>query len=84
MSERLSFFAIDYNLITYLTEILHQDVKTAVKNVNYWVGVTAMMPLIGGFIADAYLGRFLTVVFSSIFYLMVISLTLINYLKIFP
>ncbi|RWR81575.1 protein NRT1/ PTR FAMILY 5.6 [Cinnamomum micranthum f. kanehirae] len=78
LSERLSFFAINMNLVTYFTNILHQDVKTAAKNVNYWLGVTTMMPLMGGLIADAYLGRFLTVVVSSIFYLMALILLIMS------
>ena len=53
--------------------MLHQDVKSAAKNVNYWVGVTTMMPLLGGFAADAYLGRFSTVLVSSLVYLLVIK-----------
>ncbi|XP_008811508.2 protein NRT1/ PTR FAMILY 5.6-like [Phoenix dactylifera] len=68
-SERLSYFGLATNLIIYLTKVLHQEVKTAAKNVNYWSGVTTVMPLIGGFIADAYLGRFSTVLCSSLIYL---------------
>ncbi|KAM5556546.1 protein NRT1/ PTR FAMILY 5.6 [Rosa sericea] len=73
-SERLSYFGIATNLITYLTQVLHQDIKTAAKNVNYWTGVTTIMPLIGGFLADAYTGRFNMVMFSSLIYLMGLSL----------
>ncbi|RXH94516.1 hypothetical protein DVH24_024200 [Malus domestica] len=69
-SERLSYFGIATNLITYLTQLLHQDIKTAAKNVNFWAGVTTIMPLIGGFLADAYTGRFSMVLFSSLIYLM--------------
>ncbi|XP_010262662.1 PREDICTED: protein NRT1/ PTR FAMILY 5.6 [Nelumbo nucifera] len=68
-SERLSYFGIATNLIIYLTKVLHQDLETAAKNVNYWSGVTTLMPLIGGFIADAYMGRFSTVLVSSFIYL---------------
>ncbi|KAF7845440.1 protein NRT1/ PTR FAMILY 5.6-like [Senna tora] len=49
---------------------MHEDLKTAAKNVNYWSGVTTLMPLFGGFFADAYLGRYFTVVLSCIVYLM--------------
>ncbi|KAM1038042.1 hypothetical protein ACFX13_033504 [Malus domestica] len=69
-SERLSYFGIATSLILYLTRVLHDDLKTAAKSVNYWSGVTTLIPLFGGFIADAYLGRFKTVLFSSIIYLM--------------
>ncbi|TQD89425.1 hypothetical protein C1H46_025068 [Malus baccata] len=73
-SERLSYFGIATNLITYLTQLLRQDIKTAAKNVNFWAGVTTIMPLIGGFLADAYTGRFSMVLFSSLIYLMGLSL----------
>jgi len=70
-SERISFFGIAANLISYLTKVMHEDLKTAAKNVNYWAGTTTLMPLIGGFLADAYIGRFPMVLFSSLVYLMV-------------
>ncbi|KAG9453066.1 hypothetical protein H6P81_005970 [Aristolochia fimbriata] len=73
-SERLSYYGIATNLISYLTKVLDQDLKTAAKNVNYWLGVTTIMPLLGGFMADAYLGRFRTVLVSSIIYLLGLGL----------
>ncbi|TKY65959.1 NRT1/ PTR FAMILY 5.6 [Spatholobus suberectus] len=69
-SERLSFFGIATSLVIYFTKVMHQELKTAARNVNYWSGVTTLMPLFGGFIADAYLGRYSTVLASSIVYLM--------------
>ncbi|KAK7292889.1 hypothetical protein RJT34_15745 [Clitoria ternatea] len=68
--ERLSYFGIATSLVIYLTKVMHQDLKTAARNVNYWTGVTTLMPLFGGFIADAYLGRYFSVLASSIVYLM--------------
>ncbi|XP_058756462.1 protein NRT1/ PTR FAMILY 5.7-like [Vicia villosa] len=73
-SERVSFFGIAANLISYLTKVMHEDLETAAKNVNYWTGTTTLMPLIGGFLADAYTGRFPMVLFSSLVYLMGLSL----------
>ncbi|OVA17763.1 Proton-dependent oligopeptide transporter family [Macleaya cordata] len=73
-SERLSYFGIATNLIIYLTKVIHQDLKTAAKSVNYWSGVTTLMPLLGGFLADAYFGRFSMILISSIVYLMGLSL----------
>ncbi|RDX83153.1 Protein NRT1/ PTR FAMILY 5.6, partial [Mucuna pruriens] len=69
-SERLSFFGIATSLVLYLTKVMHQELKTAARNVNYWSGVTTLMSLFGGFIADAYLGRYTTVLASCIVYLM--------------
>ncbi|GJW10097.1 NRT1/ PTR family 5.6-like protein [Tanacetum coccineum] len=69
-AERLSYFGIATSLVLYLTKVIHQDVKTSAKSANQWTGVTTLMPLVGGFLADAYLGRFPTVLMSSIIYLM--------------
>ncbi|KAG9453067.1 hypothetical protein H6P81_005971 [Aristolochia fimbriata] len=79
-SERLSYFGIITNLIIYLTQVLNQDLKTAVKNVNYWFGVSLTVPLIGGFLADACWGRFKTVVLATLLYLLgFVLLTLSQY-----
>ncbi|XP_074591476.1 protein NRT1/ PTR FAMILY 5.6-like [Curcuma longa] len=80
--ERLSYFGLATNLIMYLTKELHEDLKTAAKNVNYWNGVTSMMPLVGGFVADAVLGRFFTVVISSLVY--IAGLTLLSLSQLVP
>ncbi|XP_071720929.1 protein NRT1/ PTR FAMILY 5.6-like [Rutidosis leptorrhynchoides] len=69
-AERLSYFGIATSLIIYLTKVIHQDVKTSAKAANQWTGVTTLMPLVGGILADSYLGRFPTVLLSSIIYLM--------------
>ncbi|KAL3636498.1 hypothetical protein CASFOL_018797 [Castilleja foliolosa] len=68
--ERLSFFGLSMSLMIYLTKVLDKDLKTAAKSVNYWMGVTTLMPLLGGFLADSYLGRFQTVLASSVIYLL--------------
>ncbi|XP_026444423.1 protein NRT1/ PTR FAMILY 5.6-like isoform X3 [Papaver somniferum] len=80
--ERLSYFVISTNLIVYLTKVVHQDLKTAAKNVNYWSGVTTMMPLLGGFLADAYFGRFSMVLISSTIY--VLGLILLTMSELIP
>ncbi|GFY93205.1 major facilitator superfamily protein [Actinidia rufa] len=69
-SERMCYFRIATSLIIYLTSVIHQDLKTAAKNSNYWTGVATVMPQLGGFLADAYLGRFFTLLASSIVYLL--------------
>lgn len=69
-SERLTYYAIASNLIIYLTTVLHEGVAASAKNVNYWTGVTTVLPLVGGFIADAYCGRYWMVLLSSIIYIL--------------
>ncbi|MFQ6646510.1 hypothetical protein Gotur_018965 [Gossypium turneri] len=68
MAERFAFYGLAGNLITYLTNNLGEPVVTAAKNVNTWVGVSAIFPLLGAFIADSYLGRFKTILASSVIY----------------
>ncbi|XP_066385759.1 protein NRT1/ PTR FAMILY 5.6-like isoform X1 [Miscanthus floridulus] len=69
-SERLSYFGIATSLMIYLTKVLQEELKVAAKNANYWMSVTTLMPLLGGFLADGYLGRFSTVVYSTAVYLL--------------
>lgn len=69
-AERFAYQGLAGNLITYLTNVLHEPITTAAKDVNTWVGVSSIFPLLGGFIADSYLGRFNTILCSSIIYLL--------------
>ncbi|KAH9313925.1 hypothetical protein KI387_022552 [Taxus chinensis] len=70
MAERMAYYGISGNLITYLTTVMQQSTATAAKNVNIWSGVATMLPLIGAFVADSYLGRYWTILLSSLVYLM--------------
>ena len=71
ISERMIYFGISSNLIMYLTRVMHEDLKTATNNVNNWRGATTLLPLICGFVADAYTGSFRMVLLSSVVYLKV-------------
>ncbi|KAI9115326.1 hypothetical protein K1719_013645 [Acacia pycnantha] len=68
MAERFAFYGLSGNLVTYLTNVLGETTAAAAKNVNTWVGVSFVFPLVGAYIADAYLGRFNTIFVSSIIY----------------
>ncbi|KAL6650571.1 hypothetical protein ACP70R_009496 [Stipagrostis hirtigluma subsp. patula] len=79
-SERLSYYGLASSLIIYLTKVLQEELKVAAKNAYFWNGVTTLMPLLGGFVADGYLGRFSTVVVSTIIYLLGLSVLAISQL----
>ncbi|KAK4285360.1 hypothetical protein QN277_002067 [Acacia crassicarpa] len=68
MAERFAFYGLSGNLVSYLTNVLEETTAEAAKNVNTWVGVSFVFPLLGAFIADSYLGRFNTIIVSSIIY----------------
>ncbi|XP_023887644.2 protein NRT1/ PTR FAMILY 5.4 [Quercus suber] len=70
MAERFAYYGLAGNLITYLTNELHEPLTTAAKNVNTWIGVSTLFPILGAFIADSYLGRFNTIIISSVIFLL--------------
>ena len=57
----------------YFKDHLNQHSATASKNVNNWIGTCYITPLIGAFLADAYLGRYRTIAAFSILYVFVSS-----------
>ncbi|XP_057740623.1 protein NRT1/ PTR FAMILY 5.4-like [Arachis stenosperma] len=65
-AESFAITGLRANLITYLTNELDESLSEATKNINTWNGVLLLFPLLGGFIADSYLGRFTTIILSSL------------------
>ncbi|XXG51325.1 hypothetical protein AAC387_Pa02g5125 [Persea americana] len=75
--ERLAYYGISTNLVTYLTNILHQGNVSAARNVTTWAGTCYITPLLGAVLADAYWGRYWTIaVFSTIYFIGMATLTL--------
>ncbi|XP_026662983.1 protein NRT1/ PTR FAMILY 8.3 isoform X2 [Phoenix dactylifera] len=75
--ERLAFYGIAINLVSYLTKNLHEGNASAARNVTTWLGTCYLTPLIGAIMADAYWGRYRTIaVFSAIYFLGMGTLTL--------
>ncbi|KAI3900078.1 hypothetical protein MKW98_000978 [Papaver atlanticum] len=75
VGETIAYYGISSNLITYLTgPPLDQSTVAAATNVNTWSGFVWMLPLLGGFLADSYFGRFHTILFSSLIYILGLGL----------
>ncbi|KAL3753106.1 hypothetical protein ACJRO7_000495 [Eucalyptus globulus] len=68
--ERMAYYGIAANLVTYLTKKLHEGTVTSSNNVTNWLGTVWMTPILGAYIADAYLGRYWTFISASVVYLM--------------
>ncbi|CAI9768468.1 unnamed protein product [Fraxinus pennsylvanica] len=75
--ERLAYYGIATNLVSYLTKNLHEGNVSAARNVTTWQGTCYLTPLIGAVLADAYWGRYWTIaVFSTIYFIGMCTLTL--------
>ncbi|RWR81096.1 protein NRT1/ PTR FAMILY 5.10-like protein isoform X2 [Cinnamomum micranthum f. kanehirae] len=70
MAERFVYNAIASNLISYLTGPLQEPTAAAAANVNTWAGAGWMFCLLGAFVADLYLGRYWTILFSFLLYIL--------------
>lgn len=75
--ERLAYYGIATNLVSYLTKKLHEGNVSAARNVSTWAGTCYLAPLIGAVLADAYWGRYWTIAtFSTIYFIGMCTLTM--------
>ncbi|KAM1698024.1 hypothetical protein ACFX14_029202 [Malus domestica] len=74
--ERLAYYGMSSNLVIYFKTQLNQTSAVAAKNNSNWSGTCYLTPLLGAFLADAYLGRYKTIASFSIIY--VIGMTLLT------
>ncbi|KAH6810508.1 peptide transporter 1 [Perilla frutescens var. frutescens] len=74
--ERLAYYGMSSNLFLYFTNQLNQHNAEASRNQSNWSGTCYVMPLVGAFLADSYLGRYWTIASFSIIY--VIGMTLLT------
>ncbi|KAL1823353.1 hypothetical protein ACET3Z_010131 [Daucus carota] len=77
IAERLAFFAVGVSMVGYLVREMHESLPTAATHVTDWIGAAFVLTILGAFLADAYLGRFLTIiVFSCVYAVGMILLTI--------
>ncbi|KFK41627.1 hypothetical protein AALP_AA2G152300 [Arabis alpina] len=74
VGERFAYYGIASNLISYLTGPLGQSTAVAATNVNAWSGISSLLPVLGAFVADAFLGRYQTIIIASLIYVLGLAL----------
>ncbi|XP_076919266.1 protein NRT1/ PTR FAMILY 6.3-like [Bidens hawaiensis] len=75
--ERLATLGIAVNMVTYLTGTMHLGNANAANDVTNFMGTSFMLCLLGGFVADTFLGRYLTIaIFTAVQALGVTILTI--------
>ncbi|KAF6175080.1 hypothetical protein GIB67_038993 [Kingdonia uniflora] len=67
--ERMAFFGIASNLVTYLTTQLRGDTVSSVRNANNWSGSVWLTPIFGAYVTNTYFGRFWTFTASAVVYI---------------
>lgn len=71
IAEKFAYFGVGSNLINFLTGPLGQSTASAAANVNAWYGASSLLPLLGAFVADSFLGRHRTLATAALLYLLV-------------
>lgn len=65
LSERICVMGISMNMVTYLVGNLHLSSAKSANIVTNFMGTLNLLALLGGFVADAKLGRYLTVAVAA-------------------
>ncbi|CAJ2650504.1 unnamed protein product [Trifolium pratense] len=80
--ERLTTLGIAVNLVTYLTGTMHLGNAASANVVTNFLGTSFMLCLLGGFLADTFLGRYLTIaIFAAV---QAIGVTILTISTIIP
>ncbi|KAK7384984.1 hypothetical protein VNO78_30689 [Psophocarpus tetragonolobus] len=64
--EKMASFGLMPNMVLYLTRVFRMDVAAATNVIMLWSAATYLMPIIGAFLADSFVGRYPTIAFGTV------------------
>lgn len=76
--ERLAYYGFAGSLVLFFETKLDMSNEDAINQFYLWNGAVYVTPLLGGYIADTILGRFMTILVFSVVYLIGLGLFLIG------
>ena len=68
--ERFCYYGLRSVMTLFLVDVFMYSNARATSLISFWISATYLSPIVGGFIADAVLGRFKTITIFSIIYLL--------------
>ncbi|XP_061355904.1 protein NRT1/ PTR FAMILY 7.3-like [Gastrolobium bilobum] len=79
----LAFTGVEVNLVLFAKLILRQTNAEAANTFTIWMGTTYFFSLIGAFLSDSYLGRYLTcIIFQVVFIIGLVLLSLSSHFSL--
>ncbi|XP_074320218.1 protein NRT1/ PTR FAMILY 6.1 [Silene latifolia] len=70
MAERMAYFGLSVNMVAFMFYVMHRPFSSSANAVNNFLGISQASSVLGGFLADAYLGRYWTIAIFTTIYLM--------------
>ncbi|OVA09697.1 Proton-dependent oligopeptide transporter family [Macleaya cordata] len=84
MAERMAYFGLSVNMVAFMFYVMHRPFSSSADAVNIFLGISQASSVLGGFLADAYLGRYWTIaIFSTIYLAGLTGITLCATMNIF-
>ncbi|XP_052205990.1 protein NRT1/ PTR FAMILY 6.1 [Diospyros lotus] len=84
MAERMAYFGLSVNMVAFMFYVMHRPFSSSANAVNNFLGISQASSVLGGFLADAYLGRYWTIaIFTTIYLAGLTGITLCATMSIF-
>ncbi|GLT46417.1 hypothetical protein SLA2020_201670 [Shorea laevis] len=84
MAERMAYFGLSVNMVAFMFYVMHRPFASSSNAVNNFLGISQASSVLGGFLADAYLGRYRTIaIFTTIYLAGLTGITLCAVMDVF-